>query len=424
MSHMSVVKPGKSSEWAGPRPQAGEPALFPVRHVEDSEEAALAAPRARTYERVLALALLVLVLPLLGAMLLFVLLADGRPALYRGERLGLRRRPFLMYKVRTLRREASQRTSERLLDARDRLEIRGGRFLRDTRLDELPQLWNIVRGEMSFLGPRPEREAICRLHCRTLHGYASRFAVLPGMLGPSQLFTPHATDKRIRAWLDNAWRCRERSFGEFVGLTAYTALVAARKVAARALESGRNDFWRSRVLRRYREQRRLRRVSLEDAAALLVPDGGRERETRAWPVDLNEEAILVRSPRSLRVGTRARIWLALEIGGGRSGARIRWASCDVVVCQRRRFSGGHALVLQYQPTGARSQYVLHQYFLRNALACPRARVVRGGRRASTEELLERALRPLPGVRLEDAAWAAAGLASRQPRRKASAGRLG
>ncbi|MGH7151895.1 MAG: sugar transferase, partial [Planctomycetota bacterium] len=97
-------------------------------------------------ERTLAAFLLLLCVPVLALVMLAVLVSDGRPVLYRSRRLGRWKRPFDMFKIRTLRRGAHLLTGARLLKKTDGLAIRGGHFLRDTRLDELPQLWNIVRG--------------------------------------------------------------------------------------------------------------------------------------------------------------------------------------------------------------------------------------------------------------------------------------
>lgn len=323
-------------------------------------------------ERAAALALLVLAVPLLVALALWILAADGRPVLYRGERLGLRKRVFHMYKLRTLRRGADQKTADRLLTPGDRLEIPGGRFLRETRLDELPQLWSILRGDMGFIGPRPERPQVYRVHCCTIPGYERRFDVRPGMIGPSQLFTPHATPKRIRAWLDNTWGREHRHAGVCMALTAYTALVVAGKVARRGVEVAQRSLLRGGVCF-YREKRRFRRVRPRGARVLLAPLDSVGAVTLAPLLDLNEEALLVRSCSSLPEGTRARARLEIELAGGNGGRKLRSADCEVIVVQSRSRGEGHALVLEYAPTSDRSRYVLHQYFLRNSLASPRPR---------------------------------------------------
>src|SRR5262245_20269034 len=107
--------------------------------------------RAGAGERAFALVLLVLCAPLIALIALAIRLTAGSPAFHRGTRLGRGKRHFQMLKLRTLHLGSERVTRGELVSQRHNLTIRGGRFLRDTRLDELPQLWNIVRGEMSFV---------------------------------------------------------------------------------------------------------------------------------------------------------------------------------------------------------------------------------------------------------------------------------
>jgi len=334
-----------------------------------SERVGQPAERPNWLESGAALALLVLAAPLLFALALFVLLVDGRPMLYHGERLGRGKRPFTMHKLRTLRRGSENALDSRLHSARDGLEIRGGRLLRESRLDELPQLWNIVRGDMRFVGPRPERHRVYWEQCRGIPGYARRFAVRPGLMGVSQLFTPHATPKRIRAWLDNTWSRGVHSSTEVVGLTAFTAMVVARRGLQHALGHVR-DLWRNQVLHQRRERRRLRRVRPRATVATLRIDG---RELRTRVLDMNEVALCVRSPAALACGQRGEVRLELEIPGGHERRPVRSASGTVVVRTARARDGLPELVLDFEPVGARSTYVLHQYLLSNSLARPRRR---------------------------------------------------
>ncbi|MDT7605145.1 MAG: hypothetical protein QOF61_3142 [Acidobacteriota bacterium] len=107
----------------------------------------------RAVEAVIALVALVVAAPLVALSSLVVLVATGRPVFFRQQRVGWRGRPFTLYKLRTMRvaSEGAQVTA-----AGDERVTRVGRFLRKTKMDELPGLWNVVRGEMSLVGPRPE----------------------------------------------------------------------------------------------------------------------------------------------------------------------------------------------------------------------------------------------------------------------------
>ena len=99
--------------------------------------------------------------PLMLLTALAVRLDSPGPVLYRQERVGENGRPFTLYKFRSMRTDAEQGTPIWATDNDDRV-TRVGRFIRLTRLDELPQLWNVLRGDMSFVGPRPERPVLRR----------------------------------------------------------------------------------------------------------------------------------------------------------------------------------------------------------------------------------------------------------------------
>lgn len=125
--------------------------------------------------------------PLFLLAALAVRLSSSGPVLFRQERVGRAHRPFQVIKLRTMRQHA-ERDSGEVLARRDdpRLTPVGG-FLRRYRLDELPQLWNVLAGEMSLVGPRPERPGFVQQHLANVPGYAERFAVLPGLTGLAQV---------------------------------------------------------------------------------------------------------------------------------------------------------------------------------------------------------------------------------------------
>src|SRR5262249_26576996 len=101
---------------------------------------------------------LVLAAPALAILAVLVKLDSRGPVFYRQQRIGENGRPFMLLKLRTMREDAEARTGPVwAVDADDPRLTRLGRILRKTRLDEVPQLWNVLKGEMSFVGPRPER---------------------------------------------------------------------------------------------------------------------------------------------------------------------------------------------------------------------------------------------------------------------------
>ncbi|MDE0051108.1 MAG: sugar transferase [Rhodospirillales bacterium] len=153
-----------------------------------------APPFRRRYKRpfdlavlgLLFLALWPLWLILVAAIVAAVRLQDGGPALYRQRRLGLGGQAFDMLKFRTMPVGAERRTGPVWAGRRDRRATPVGRVLRRLHLDELPQAVNVARGEMSLVGPRPERPAIAARIERRYPGFAARLSVPPGIAGLAQ----------------------------------------------------------------------------------------------------------------------------------------------------------------------------------------------------------------------------------------------
>jgi len=145
----------------------------------------------RALDVVLALALLAPAAPILALAALAIKLTSGGPVLYRGARVGRAGRTFEMYKLRTLRPDAEQRLrglQDRELDRLTEGEhTRVGRVLRATQLDELPQLVNVLRGDMSIVGPRPIRPAFFEELVVDIPQYWQRLVVRPGLTGFAQL---------------------------------------------------------------------------------------------------------------------------------------------------------------------------------------------------------------------------------------------
>ncbi len=165
-------------------------------------------------------------LPVIVPIALVALLTSGRPLFYRGERIGRRGEVFEMLKFRTLRREAEARLGPYLgeeLVRRTRAETTAiGAWLRATQLDEIPQLWNVVRGDMSLVGPRPIRPRFFEELAEELPAYWQRLVVRPGLTGFAQIRRGYETSMAEKLAHDLEW-IADRSVRLYLRTLASTA---------------------------------------------------------------------------------------------------------------------------------------------------------------------------------------------------------
>jgi lipopolysaccharide/colanic/teichoic acid biosynthesis glycosyltransferase len=178
---------------AAPQPESEHVPSLAEQYAELASE--VYAPRRvdialRALDLIIAGTALVVLSPLLGLLALATLLSSGRPVLYRGQRVGRAGRVFTMYKLRTLKPGAETRLGNvygEELSRRTEDEVtRVGRFARLTHIDEVPQLWNVVRGDMSIVGPRPVRPAFFHRLVEEVPQYWQRLVVRPGVTGFAQ----------------------------------------------------------------------------------------------------------------------------------------------------------------------------------------------------------------------------------------------
>ncbi len=170
-------------------------------HPQGASAARLASVKPASYhrwkgplDRFAAAVLLVPGLPLIAALVVLVRLTSKGPGIYRQVRVGKDGKRFMMCKIRTMRCDAEAETGPVWTQPEDRRVTPVGKLLRKLHLDELPQLFNVLAGQMSLVGPRPERpEFVCVL-AEAVPGYRHRLAVRPGITGLAQINLPPDTD--------------------------------------------------------------------------------------------------------------------------------------------------------------------------------------------------------------------------------------
>ena len=140
----------------------------------------------RVVSTISALILTVVTIVFVPLIALLIKLTSRGPILYRQERVGLQGRVFQCYKFRTMRSDAEADTGPTWACDDDPRITKIGRFLRASRLDEIPQLWNVLKGDMAFVGPRPERPEFVEKLSRVIPYYNLRHATRPGITGWAQ----------------------------------------------------------------------------------------------------------------------------------------------------------------------------------------------------------------------------------------------
>ena len=183
---------------SGVREVAGLPFVVLAR-------SALPSSRAR-FKRTIELLELVVTLPVwvagIALLGLYVLVTAGRPVLFWQVRVGMDGKPFRMVKFRTMTVDAEREGRPMLAHKTDARVVPALRWLRRTRLDELPNLWNVLRGEMSIVGPRPERPELTEQFEAVIPGYDRRHEIPPGLTGLAQVHGRYHTDPEYKLGYD------------------------------------------------------------------------------------------------------------------------------------------------------------------------------------------------------------------------------
>ncbi len=315
--------------------------------------------------------LLLVAAPLMAAVYLVVWIVDGRPVLYRGLRLGRNEVPFTILKFRSLKTDAEKRMGGTLLTDSHDHKTRTGTFLRETRLDELPQLFLVLSGKMALFGPRPERPEVYAAKCRSIEGYRDRFLVTPGVFGYSQILTPHGTPKRVRALIDRRFVHVQRPLKFEIALLWLTLISLVHETATRVGRFAKN-LWCQKLTKAYTEKRRLRRIEPTHFTTVLM-EGAAPSTNTPTLIDLNAEAFLARGDGAahLRVGDKAILLITEENSSIRHRARIRIT--HTVLRDNPDDGNQREVVARFKPWSENSNYFIEQYLLdKSIVQLPRA----------------------------------------------------
>jgi len=196
--------------------------------------------RKHVVERVLAVLLLIPALPIICLMVLLVRLTSGGPGLLRQARVGRDGKLFVIWKIRTMHAGEEKKETRTCTQPGDPRLTRLGRILRKAHLDELPQLFNVVNGDMALVGPRPLRPEVVEVLTQQNPGYMKRFRILPGITGLAQVCMGPELDRDSIAQklaLDLAYVQRANLFLDLkiLGCTASLLFAVPKRLAVRAV---------------------------------------------------------------------------------------------------------------------------------------------------------------------------------------------
>jgi exopolysaccharide biosynthesis polyprenyl glycosylphosphotransferase len=159
----------------------------------------------RTLDVIASVFLLVLFSPFMLLAMVGIKLTSAGPLFFYQQRVGLGGKVFLTTKFRTMQADAEKETGPCFAQENDPRTFPFGRILRKLRIDELPQLWHVLKGEMSLVGPRPERPVFVEQFLKEVPGYGLRFLVKPGMTGMAQIYGTYETTPENKLRYDLAY---------------------------------------------------------------------------------------------------------------------------------------------------------------------------------------------------------------------------
>lgn len=323
--------------------------------------------------------LLLLSLPIFIILPILIKLQDGGPVFYAGERLGKNKKKFTMYKFRTLELNAEQALGAKLVStAQLNLITPVGHFLRDTRLDELPQLINVIKGDMDIIGPRPEREIIYEMECKRIPWYDKRFTVKPGLFGYSQLFTPHSASRKSRALIDNFYLNRKHQTSLDITLLLYAFSVLGYKMIIKSLSSGKSMIKKMLFMHSLEEHRNYKRIArLETFMKIRYKDDDIDKGTETLNLrydlvteveDMNDEHLLIKSDRAITKEIERIELYTTYRPTLKYRHRFKSVHCGAKIKSGRTTENGHFYVVEMLDLSELNTFKLHKYFLNKSIS--------------------------------------------------------
>jgi lipopolysaccharide/colanic/teichoic acid biosynthesis glycosyltransferase len=330
----------------------------------------------RAVNLILSVFFLVLLFPVMVVIIPVVFFVNGWPVIYAGTRLGKNKKKFVMYKFRTLPADFERQYDGQLVSYHHGYRLpKFCRFMRDTRLDEIPQMINILKGDMDFVGPRPVRPVIYEKVCKSINGYDKRFTVNPGLIGYSQLFTPHSTPKRIRSFIDN----RATRYNKNILCDTMIILLAGFGVLLKTLQLTHryfSMFLHDKLLNKFNDKRVLDRIKQNDGTVYFCTQQGRfnyfclEFESNTGVLkDINEEYCRVDTPLPLKndkIMFKAAAMVDTKLFQKQAKSFYGYGTIF-----RMYENPGNDLrytyILRYEPASDLNRYFVDQYFLKKSL---------------------------------------------------------
>lgn len=324
-----------------------------------------------------ALVLLVISIPFFLVIFLIIKLDDASaPVFYKGKRLGKNKKEFRIFKFRTLKDNTESQIANNLLPKNSSLITLPGRFLRSTRLDELPQLINILKGEMNLVGPRPMRPIMFERYKVEIKAFDERiFKVKPGIFGISQFFTPYHTPPVIRHRIDTRY-IKAKSIKYDLKLAVYIIFrmiavflkICTRNVKDRLL-SGNKTI--------QEDKRQCRRVKISGNAIFVAPDGNININSGPNVNDISDTSLALLGSHSMKLGEKycLKLFLDNERGKKKDTKMVLLNLVGVVISSRKNnyqsprenYLSLYLNVIQFEHMSCFNYYKLEKYILGNSL---------------------------------------------------------